>query len=98
MDNKQGKFVLVLAPDKDAASLPTNQQTLAMLNSAHQLPIKAYEEKAVAKSLLDKKPTPGKVVTTSSNAALGTTDLSLSNGITVTLKPTEFKNDEIKMD
>ena len=29
---------------------------------------------------------------------LATTDLSLSNGVTVTVKPTNFKNDEILMD
>jgi len=98
MENKQGKFVLLRAPDKDADSLPTSQQVLAMVNDAHRLPLQPYQEKAVAKSLLDKSPEPGKVTATSSNDALGTTDLTFANGITVTLKPTEFKNDEIKMD
>ncbi|MBS1599849.1 MAG: insulinase family protein [Bacteroidetes bacterium] len=98
MDSKQGEFLLLRAPDKEAGSLPSSQQALAMLNSAHQLPIVPYAEKAVAKSLLDKMPVPGKVINTTNNADLGITELTFSNGITVTLKPTEFKNDEIKMD
>ncbi|HTQ64830.1 MAG TPA: insulinase family protein [Puia sp.] len=98
MENTQGKFVLLTAPEKDAAQLPSNQQLLAMLTAAHQLPVTAYHEKTIAKSLMDKLPTAGKIVGETSNSVLGTTDLTLSNGLTVTLKPTEFKNDEIKMD
>jgi len=98
MENKQGKFVLLLAPEKDASALPADHQVLTMLTAAHQLPVKPYQEKAVAKSLIDKAPTAGKIVNETNNTSLGTTELSLSNGITVTLKPTEFKNDEIKMD
>ena len=32
------------------------------------------------------------------NSVLGATNLTLSNGITITLRPTDFKNDEIQMD
>src|SRR5690606_27799468 len=48
-------------------------------------------------TLLSKEPTAGKVVSKSKNAVLGTTELKLSNGVTVTLKPTDFKNDQILM-
>ena len=97
MESTQGKFVLLAAPEKDAAKLPANPQLLAMLTTAHQLPVTAYHEKAVAKSLIDKLPVAGKVVD-EKKTDLGSTDITLSNGITVTLKPTDFKNDEIKMD
>jgi len=98
MESSQGKFVLVTAPEKNAAQLPSNEALLTMLNSAYQLPVQAYAEKAVAQSLVDKSPTPGKIMAENTNSSLGTTDLTLSNGITITLKPTDFKNDEIQMD
>jgi len=98
MESKQGKFVLITAPEKSAAQLPGNQQLLAMLTAAHQLPVKAYEEKVIAKSLIDKLPAPGKITNEATNPVIGTTDLTLSNGITITIRPTDFKNDEIKMD
>ena len=98
MESKQGKFVLLTAPESSAAQLPSNDELLSMLNTASQLPVKPYAEKAVATSLLDKAPTPGKIREEKTNATLGTTNLTLSNGITVTLKPTNFKNDEIQMD
>jgi len=57
--------------------------------------IKPYEEKAVAASLLRIMPSSGKTVASVKNAALGTTELTLSNGIKVTLKKTDFKDDQI---
>jgi len=98
MESKQGKFALITAPEKNAAQLPTNQQLLALLTEAHQMPAKAYQEKVIAKSLMEQQPAPGKITNETSNPVLGTTDLTLSNGITITIKPTDFKNDEIKMD
>ncbi|HEY6977479.1 MAG TPA: insulinase family protein, partial [Chitinophagaceae bacterium] len=98
MESSQGKFVLVTAPEKNAAQLPSTADLLAMLNSAYRLPVQAYAEKAVAHSLVDELPTPGKITAEDTNSALGTTNLTLSNGITITIKPTDFKNDEIQMD
>jgi len=66
--------------------------------AANKNGVTAYEEKAVASALLDKAPTPGKITSETKNEKLGTTDLTLSNGITITIKPTTLKNDEIQMD
>ena len=48
--------------------------------------------------LLANEPTPGKIVSESTDAATGITTMKLSNGATVLLKPTDFKNDEINME
>jgi zinc protease len=98
MESSQGKFVLMTAPESSAAQLPSNTALLAMLNDAYKLPVTAYAENAVASSLLDKMPAAGKIISEKTNAALGTTDITFSNGISVTLKPTGFKNDEIQFD
>ncbi|MBZ0098986.1 MAG: insulinase family protein, partial [Taibaiella sp.] len=57
--------------------------------------VKAKEETKVASSLLDKKPTPGKVENISKVEGFDATTYTLSNGIKVTVKPTKFKSDEI---
>jgi zinc protease len=97
-ESKQGFFALLMGAEKNAASLPSNTQLTDWVAAAKALPVKAYEEKALASTLMEKAPTPGKITAEKTNTALGTTDLTLSNGITVTLKPTDFKNDEIHMD
>ena len=47
--------------------------------------------------LIAKLPKPGKIVKETKNNVLGFTELTLSNGVKVILKQTDFKADEIKM-
>jgi len=91
------KLVVLTGPEKADFSMPTNESILAMAQKASHAEIKPYEEKAVATTLLEKTPTPGKIVSEKTNKTLGTTELTLSNGIKVILKPTDFKNDQVVM-
>lgn len=92
------RFVNITGPEKtDNFKLPTNDELVAMVNSAAAEKVTAYEEKAIATDLLSKKPVAGKVIKKTNNKILGSTELLLSNGVTVTLKSTDFKADEIKM-
>ena len=91
-------FALLTAPAAQKDKLPT---TAALLNNvvvASKQTVKPYEEKAIATNLMEGTMTAGKVVNEAKNAKLGTTNLTLSNGVTITIKPTTFKNDEILMD
>ena len=97
-ETKQGYFALLMGSEKSKASLPSNEQLTAIINNAKSIPVKAYEEKVVATNLIKKAPTPGKITDQKTNTVLGTTDLTLSNGVTITIKPTNFKNDEIQFD
>src|SRR5690606_3310028 len=90
-------FAYIMGPVKSDVSLPSSQGLLQTIAMAEKADVKPYEEKEIAACLLEKKPIAGKIVRKTTNAALGTTDLLLSNGATVTLKPTDFKNDEILM-
>jgi len=80
---------------KTQPDLPTDAQVKAWIDKALQKPVEAYKEKAIAASLLKAAPKPGTVTKTEKNEKLGTTTLTLSNGVVVCLKPTDFKNDEI---
>jgi len=91
-------FTLVTAPSTEKQKLPDNKTLLSEVVAAIKSPVSAYEEKAVAKSLMDQEPAAGKVTEEKTNTKLGTTDYTLSNGITVTIKPTTYKNDQIMMD
>ena len=90
------KFILLTGPEKGNHTLPTEAQLLAMYTKASQQVVKPYEEKVLASSLMAGPPSGGKIVKESSNPALGITELTLSNGVKVTLKTTDFKNDEIQ--
>ncbi len=91
-------FVNITGPEKtDNFKLPTNEELVAMVNTAAAEKVTAYEEKTISANLLSKSPAAGKVIKKTANKILGTTELLLSNGVTITLKPTDFKADEIKL-
>jgi zinc protease len=91
------KFILLTGPENGEHKLPTEAELLAMYTKASKQTVKAYEEKALASSLMASAPTGGKIVSESVNLALGITEMTLNNGVKVTLKTTDFKNDEIQM-
>ncbi len=88
-------LVLLTGPDKGDFPLPTNDALLAIAKGADQLPVTAYQDKHVANDLIAHKPTPGKIIKEIKDARLGTTELTLSNGVKVVVKSTDYKNDEV---
>jgi zinc protease len=98
MPSTSNAFALIQAPSNMKEKLPDNDHLLKEIVAANKKPVKIFEEKAVASTLLDKDPVPGKVTAETKNEKLGTTDITLSNGITITIKPTTLKNDEIQVD
>jgi zinc protease len=98
LKGNQYKFLNITGPEKvEGVQLPTENDLVAIANEATMAKVTPYEEAVIAANLLAKAPKAGKVVKRTANATLGTTDLTLSNGVTVTLKPTDFKEDEIVM-
>lgn len=98
MEGSKHPFVLLMAPEKNGERLPTDTMLMAALDAAQKMEVKPYEEKVLASSLMDQMPPAGQIVKESVNKELGTTELSFSNGVSVTLRPTDFRNDEIVMD
>lgn len=94
MAKQENVLVIVQAPEKSKNELPTAATLLNVLKTAGE-GVKPYEDKTINKPLLAKKPTPGKVVKEEQVESIGLTKLTLSNGVTVYLKPTDFKNDQI---
>ena len=95
LKQNQKLFVSLQGPSTSEFTLPNNAQLLARAEQALKSNVNPYEEKTVASELLKDKPKPGNIVSEKKNDLLGTTELTLSNGVKVTLKSTDFKNDEI---
>jgi zinc protease len=91
------KLVVFNGPEKAEFEIPTNDQLLGFVKKAESMNVSAYEEKAVAASLMDAAPVGGKIASEKQNKELGFTELTLSNGVKVILKSTDFKNDQVIM-
>ena len=89
------KLIVLTGPEKADFKIPTSAELLTLAENASKVEVKAYEEKAVAASLMEKAPAPGKIAAEKENKELGLTELTLSNHVKVILKPTDFKNDQV---
>jgi len=76
---------------------PTEEQILKVVNEVASAKVAPYEDAVVRENLIETLPAPGAITKTETNEKLGTTTYTLSNGVTVTTKTTDFKNDEILM-
>ncbi|RZK09880.1 MAG: insulinase family protein, partial [Flavobacterium sp.] len=91
------RVVIITGPEKDGLKKVTEQEVLNTLK-VNSDEVKPYEETALASSLLRKEVKAGKITNKEFNANIGATTLTLSNGVKVTYKKTDFKNDEILME
>ncbi|HEX4876041.1 MAG TPA: insulinase family protein [Chitinophagaceae bacterium] len=88
--------VTLNAPEKEGVKIPSDEEVKAVLGAVETAKIEPIKEKALATSLMDaSKLKPGKIISSKTDEDLETTTLRLSNGATVVLKSTNFKNDEI---
>ena len=83
--------------NSDVVSVPTQEEVLNMFNSVKTAEIEAPVEETFDRPLVETAPTAGTIVKEKFNKKLGTTEWTLSNGIKVVIKPTDFKNDQIIM-
>ena len=90
-------FTLITAPDKSDVKLPSDKELLVMTGKGFKQEITKTTEEKIATSLMTTTPAPGKVVSQQKEEGFDATTYTLSNGIKVTIKPTDFKSDEILM-
>ncbi|GAB3250795.1 insulinase family protein [Larkinella harenae] len=90
----ENRAVVIMAPEKDKAKLPTEQQVLALVDKTGQN-LTAYVDKTLDKPLLPTLPVGNPVTSEKEIRDISATEWTLRNGIKVILKPTDFKNDQI---
>ena len=93
--SSEKKLVSFQGPEKADFKIPGDAELLTIVAEAEKLPVTPYEEKAVAANLMESAPEGGRIMFDKKNAELGTSELTLGNGVKVIVKPTDFKNDQI---
>lgn len=92
------RVVLASAPEKEGLAAPTVAELKAAferVNGSQQ--IAAYVDNATTGALVETPPTAGRVVATKQHPSVGVTEWTLSNGVRVLVKTTDFKADEVQM-
>lgn len=89
--------IALTGPDKAGVSYPTEEELLRDFLKASRIPVEPYQETVSNEPLIPNLPAPGSVVSAESGQRFDATVITLSNGVKVVVKPTEFKKDEILM-
>lgn len=89
--------ILATCPDKEGMTLPSKEELQKVIDEVKITPLEAYKDNVVSEPLMSQLPASGKIVSTTENKELGYTELILSNGAKVLLKPTQLKDNEIVM-
>jgi zinc protease len=91
----ENQVTVIMAPEKDGVVLPKEPEILALIETVENEAVEAYVDKEVASSFMTEIPAAGKIVSEQPLESVGAVELTLSNGMRVILKQTDFKNDEI---
>ncbi len=91
----ENRVIVITGPDKEEVPLPTEADILKLIEEVDAADVEPYEDAVADVPLLEHVPPMGSVVNQNEIPSIGVTELELSNGIKVVLKPTDFQNDEI---
>ena len=94
-DSNQG--VIIAGPAKEGLKYPTKEEVINLLKGMKDLDLQAYVDKVSDEPLMKEAPKGGKIISEKEGDIYGSTKLVLSNGVTVYVKKTDFKADEIRM-
>jgi zinc protease len=92
---EDNRVVLVNAPAKQAAAVPSAAQVAEVFDRVARAEIAPYEDRVASRPLFSGELREAAVVSRTEASEMGITEWKLDNGITVTLKPTAFKKDEV---
>lgn len=92
----ENRVVTVNSPEKPGLKVPTEQEISAVLDKVKKESISPYVDNVIKENLLNTPQAKGKIVSENDIRELGITELKLSNGVKVVLKPTDFKNDDVQ--
>lgn len=93
---EENTVAIVTAPEKESVTVPSKDEIVAILNDKSLANVESYVDTYKDQEIVEKETLkPGKIVSTEKIETVGAEKWTLSNGITVYLKKTEYKNDEI---
>ena len=95
--SEDNRVIIITGLADGKAKYPTEQEVLNLIKEADSAKLTPYTETVATEPLVANLPTTPKVMSESKDDKFGLTYWTLSNGVKVVLKPTDFKADEITM-
>lgn len=94
--DKNQVFVMY-GPDKEGFVIPSESEIEATVLAAQKKQYEPYQEEKIPSTLMSALPKPGKIVSEKPYGKFGMTEITLSNGMKVYVKPTDYQADQVMM-
>lgn len=92
---EDNRVILASTPEKEGVPIVTDAALREALRAGSTAAVEAWKDETAGRALMAMSPTPGTVKSRREIPEIGVTVLTLSNGVEVWLKPTDFRNDQV---
>lgn len=92
---EDNRMLLVTGPESGKETMPEPEELAVLRMEVEDEAVEPYVDITADTEFFTETPVPGNVIAEAYEEEYGITELSLSNGVKVFLKPTDFKNREI---
>ncbi|MBD5203861.1 MAG: insulinase family protein [Bacteroidales bacterium] len=89
------QVVVVAQPDKDEITVVSQEEMVASVNNAMHAEYEPLLDEVITEPIIASLPAKGSVTSVEENSKLGTSVITLSNGVKVVVKSTDFAADQI---
>ncbi len=93
---ERNRAVVVAMPQKEGLAPPAEADLAAVLERVRQQAISPYVDDVTDAPLVPVTPPPAAVTARREIPEVGVTEVTLANGVRVVMKPTDFKQDEVR--
>lgn len=93
----ENRVVIAQVPEKPDVQAPTEDELAAVIEAVQDKAIEPYLDEVSDAPLLSNAPEPAAIASEREIPEVGVTELTLENGVRVVMKPTDFKEDEVRM-
>ena len=92
----KNRVIIVTMPEKEGLLPPTEVELSAIFEEVEGMQVEPWVDEINDQPLISEVAPPGAIVERSTIDTLGVTQLTLENGVRVVMKPTDFKEDEVR--
>ncbi|MCL2649730.1 MAG: insulinase family protein [Candidatus Azobacteroides sp.] len=90
--------IALTGPEKEGLVYPSKEELTGWFKEAQNAELTALEDDTITEPLITELPKPGRVESVTQDEKFGTTNYTLSNGVKVVIKTTNFKDNDIQME
>ncbi len=92
----KSRVIIATMPEKEGLFPPTEIELSSIFDKVEEMDVAPWVDEIVDQPLLAQLPKPGVITARDTVASVNVTEITLENGARIVMKPTDFKEDEVR--